>query len=165
MPLPRHPDSYEPFQASSLQEMYAKGPPNVVFQPGIPAFDAFPRARWSRLLQRHGGRSEQHMLDYAHMGGYVPLRQEIAKYLNGSRGVACDPEQVIVVGSTRAAAMSIASVLWPPGSEVAVEDPGHRVTQRVLLSKGLNLRYVPVDAKGIHIDRLSGGDLPASAPT
>lgn len=71
-----------------VQELYEGEPPWVAFQPGIPAYDAFPRLRWARLLQRHALRSDQFILDYAHIGGYAPLRHELAKYLNASRGVA-----------------------------------------------------------------------------
>jgi GntR family transcriptional regulator/MocR family aminotransferase len=154
-PLPKRADAHEPFQAPHLQEFYDVEPQNVEFQPGIPSFDAFPRGRWSRLLQRHGARKDQHLLDYAHIGGYAPLRQEIANYLNGSRGVTCSPEQVIVVASTRAAVGAVCSVLWRHGSEVMVEDPGYRVIQRVLIAAGMRLRHVPVDAKGIRTDQLS----------
>jgi DNA-binding transcriptional regulator YhcF (GntR family) len=45
---------------------------NIAFQPGIPAFDAFPRALWSRLLAGQALSADQHLLDYAHVGGYPP---------------------------------------------------------------------------------------------
>ena len=36
-----------------VQTLFAlREPSQVAFQPGIPAFDAFPRALWSRLLAR-----------------------------------------------------------------------------------------------------------------
>ena len=57
----------------------------LAFQPGIPAFDVFPRLVWSGLPKRHDQRIDQSALDYAHYGGgYAPLRQAIAAYLVGS---------------------------------------------------------------------------------
>lgn len=134
-----------------IQEMYEGEPPGVTFQPGIPGFDAFPRLLWSRLLRRHALRNDQFILDYAHIGGYAPLRLELAKYLNGSRGVACSPEQVIVVTSTRAAIVAVARTLWKPGATVAVEDPGYTVAMRVLSAAGIRLRLVPVDERGVRV--------------
>lgn len=137
-----------------VQALYDGEPPWVAFQPGIPAYDAFPRLRWARLLQRHALRNDQFILDYAHIGGYAPLRHELAKYLNGSRGVSCEPEQVIILTSTRAAIEVAARTLWPPGASVAVEDPGYVMAKRVLTSAGFGLRLVPVDEEGARVDDL-----------
>lgn len=151
-----------PLAPVHLQEMFDE-PAGLAFQPGIPAFDAFPRARWSRLLQRHAARDDPNLLDYAHIGGYAPLRQEIARYLGGSRGVACHPKQVIVVSSTRAAVAAIASVLLPEPSTVAVEDPGYLVIQRLFAAMGHRLRHVRVDGHGMRVEDLAGGDACACA--
>jgi GntR family transcriptional regulator/MocR family aminotransferase len=158
-PLTQLKHSYKPFASRHLQDLFHE-PPCVEFQPGIPAFDAFPRLRWSRLLQRHAARNDPSLLDYAHVGGYAPLRQELAKYLNGSRGVACHPQQIIVVTSTRAAVSAVCSVLWRPETTLAVEDPGYQVVQRVLIAAGHPLRHVPVDSHGMQVDDL----LTASEP-
>lgn len=135
-----------------VQELYEGEPPWVAFQPGIPAYDAFPRLRWARLLQRHGMRNDQFILDYAHIGGYAPLRHELAKYLNGSRGVSCEPGQIIIVTSTRAAIETAARLLWPPGTTIAVEDPGYVVAKRVLTAAGFGLRLVAVDDGGVRVE-------------
>lgn len=129
----------------------------VAFQPGIPGYDAFPRPLWGRLLKRQAGRSDQFLHDYSHMGGYAPLRLELAKYLNGSRGVDCEPNQIIVTTSTRAATETIARTLWPSGAHVAVEDPGYLSTKRVLTSLGCQIRPVPVDNHGIMVDQIISG--------
>ncbi|TRW94856.1 PLP-dependent aminotransferase family protein [Paracoccus sp. M683] len=145
--------AHDQFRPQDLDEFIGE-PAALAFQPGVPALDAFPRLRWSRLLRRHALRSDQSILDYAHPGGYGPLRQELAKYLNMSRGVVCRAEQVIVVTSTRAAIRAIASVMWRPGSRIMVEDPGYVVAKRVLASIGHDLLLVPVDDKGACIDDL-----------
>jgi GntR family transcriptional regulator / MocR family aminotransferase len=135
-----------------LQELYDREPSGVAFQPGIPAYDAFPRLRWARLLQRHALRNDQFILDYAHIGGYAPLRHELAKYFNGSRGVTCTPEQILIVTSTRAAIEVAARILWPAGSIVAVENPGYVVAKRVLNAAGFGLRLVAVDGQGLRVE-------------
>lgn len=148
--------AHEEFRPQDLDE-YIGEPAALAFQPGIPALDAFPRLQWSRLLRRHALRSDQSILDYAHPGGYAPLRQEIAKYLNMSRGVVCSAEQVIVVTSTRAAIRAIASVMWRRGSSIMVEDPGYVVAKRALAAMGHDLLLLPVDKDGACVDHLAEG--------
>ncbi len=140
-----------------LQKLYrVKEPAAVAFQPGIPAFDAFPRSLWSRLLARQAARDDPFLLDYAHVGGLTALRREIAGYLGASRGVRCNPEQVIVVTSVRSAIAAVSAVLWPRGSTIAVEDPGYVVARRVLKAAGHQLLPVRVDDRGLDADRLMG---------
>lgn len=143
--------AHEEFHSQDLDE-YVGEPPALAFQPGIPALDTFPRLQWSRLLRQHALRSDQSILDYAHPGGYAPLRQELAKYLGMSRGVACRAEQIIVVTATRAAIRAIAAVLWRPGSRILVENPGYLVAKRVLADAGYDLLLVPVDEDGARLD-------------
>ncbi|MDP5308624.1 MocR-like pyridoxine biosynthesis transcription factor PdxR [Paracoccus spongiarum] len=145
--------AHEEFRPQDLDE-YIGEPAALAFQPGIPALDAFPRLKWSRLLRQHALRGDQSILDYAHPGGYAPLRQELAKYLTMSRGVVCRAEQVIVVTSTRAAIRAIASIMWPRASRIMVEDPGYVVAKRALASLGHDLLLVPVDDSGARIDDL-----------
>lgn len=138
-----------------LQKLYELNEPSTLaFQPGIPAFDAFPRAMWSRLLARKALSSDHYLLDYSHVGGYAPLRHEIATYLRSSRGVKCDPQQVIVVTSVRSAISTISSVLWPKASTVAVGKPGYMVASRVLKAVGHEILGVPVDDRGIDVEGL-----------
>ncbi|WP_198590383.1 MocR-like pyridoxine biosynthesis transcription factor PdxR [Paracoccus zhejiangensis] len=145
--------AHDEFRPQDLDE-YIGEPAALAFQPGIPALDAFPRLKWSRLLRQHALRGDQSILDYAHPGGYAPLRHELAKYLSMSRGVVCRAEQVIVVTSTRAAIRAIASILWPRRSRIMVEDPGYVVAKRVLASLGHDLLLVSVDDRGARIDDL-----------
>lgn len=129
-------------------------PESTAFEPGIPAFDTFPRAVWAKLLRRHALRGDKAVQDYAHPGGYGPLRAAIARYLSASRGVICRPEQVIVVTSARAATTLIASMLNAPGAIAAVEDPGYRTARLCLEQAGLATTPIPVDAHGFQVDHL-----------
>lgn len=150
-----------PFMARHVND-FSKEPTGLAFQPAVPAFDAFPRELWSRLLKNAAARSGAPILDYSHVGGYAPLRSELASYLGASRGVACAPEQVIVVTSTRAAVALAAAVLWRGRGRVAVEDPGYKVVQNVLRAAGHPLLHVPVDGKGMQIEQLLSASEPCS---
>jgi len=139
----------------TIPEVEDVGPAvGLAFQPGIPAFDQFPRLVWSRLLKRHGQRSDQSVLDYAHLGGYAPLRQAIAAYLVASRGVPCTPDQVVVASSTRAATALVCGVLLERGHTVVVEDPGWTTGRRCMQHCGMRIAPVPVDDQGLRVQEI-----------
>lgn len=140
---------------ATIQSVDDHAPPGVAFQPGLPGFDTFPRLIWSRLLQRHGQRAEPSMLDYAHVAGYAPLRQAIARYLVISRGIACAPDQVVVTSSARAATALVCSVLLRANDRVVTEDPGYVTGRECLKLAGMRLAAVPVDDQGLRVQEIA----------
>jgi GntR family transcriptional regulator/MocR family aminotransferase len=138
-----------------LNELYGDINTALAFQPGIPAFDAFPHRVWSRKLAEHALRRSIYMLDYGQVGGLGILRKEICGYLRRSRGVRCSPEQIIVVTSVRSAIAAASTVLTPLGSRIAVEDPGYVVARRVLSRLGHVILPIPVDERGVRTDSLA----------
>jgi GntR family transcriptional regulator / MocR family aminotransferase len=125
----------------------------VAFYPGIPAYELFPAKTWRTLLTRHwSDQPDRELLDYGDPGGYAPLREAIADYLQASRRVSCEADQVIVVGGSQQGLDLAARVLLDPGDSVWVEDPGYPGACSVLAVAGARLVPVPVDDDGIDID-------------
>jgi len=121
------------------------------FQLGIPALDAFPRKLWARLANRVIRATGPIDLHYGDPAGLPALRAAIAGYLLVSRGVACAPQQVIVMGGHRASLALVARLLLKPGEEVWDEDPGYPAAREVLAACGARLVRVPVDGEGMRI--------------
>lgn len=142
-----------PFDLDTPLRMYRRGG-TPAFIPGTPALDQFPRRIWSRMLRRSGLSSDRDMLDYGHRGGFAPLRQMIARYLLLSRGVGCDPSQVIVVSSVTTAIHLTLSVLGTPGNVVALEDPGYYWARKAVERLPLKVQYIAVDEQGVRVDQL-----------
>src|SRR5581483_7636107 len=71
------------------------------FVTALPAFDAFPMAQWARLAAKHwrGGRAD--VMGYGAPLGHAPLREAIAAHLRGNRGIACEKEQIFIVGGAQ----------------------------------------------------------------
>jgi len=84
-----------------------------------------------------------------HVGGYAPLRQALAAHLRTARGVVCEPRQILVVSSTRAALSSLCRLLTSPGDRGLVEDPGYFIVGRALADFGLEPVSVAVDEEGM----------------
>lgn len=122
------------------------------FRPGVPPVDQFPLALWSRLAaRRYRGVSSAHLYHGA-AAGYRPLREAIAAYLAGSRGVRCDPESVFVLSSAQEAMEFACRVLLDPGDAAWLEDPCWAGAHGALIGAGARIVSVPVDEAGLNVD-------------
>ncbi|WP_418131601.1 PLP-dependent aminotransferase family protein [Variovorax sp. 375MFSha3.1] len=124
-----------------------------LMQLGIPALDAFPRKLWSRLAARRARAMNAADMFYGDPGGYPPLREAIAAYLQVSRGVSCHASQVLVTGGYRASLALVARTLLKKDERVWIEDPGFPPTQEVLRAAGHRTVPVPVDEDGLVVAR------------
>ena len=71
------------------------------FVTGLPAFDAFPLAVWSRLSAKHWREPRGAIMGYSDPNGHPALRRAIADHLRANRGVACEPEQIFIVNGAQ----------------------------------------------------------------
>ncbi len=127
----------------------------IDFRPGIPDWDAFPRALWHRLIGRALRANERELSRYGQPGGYPPLRRAIARHLAISRGVVADAEQVVIVSGSQQALDLIARLHVHPGESVAFEDPGYPEARQVLARQVSRPLFVPVDEEGLDVQALA----------
>lgn len=125
----------------------------VAFTPSIPALDLFPRQVWARLLARAVGRSGHDSWAYGASGGLPELQRAIAAHVGASRGVSCEPEQIIVTSSAQQALDLVARALLNPGDAVWVEDPCYQPALLLLRAAGARVSAVPVDSDGFDLAR------------
>jgi DNA-binding transcriptional MocR family regulator len=86
--------------------------------------------------------------------GWPPLREEIALSLV-ARGIACEPEDVLVVSGAQQALDLLARVLVDPGDVVAMEQPGYFGAAAAFRTAGAQLVGVGVDVEGLRTDALA----------
>ena len=121
------------------------------FQPGVPAFDAFPRKAWARLSGQTLRQLEIAMMNYPDPEGYAPLRQAIATYLGISRGITCTPEQVFITTGYQGALALICRTVLQAGDRGWYEDPGYLFGRQYLQRAGMELVPVAVDEEGLDV--------------
>jgi GntR family transcriptional regulator/MocR family aminotransferase len=124
------------------------------FRYGRPAIDEFPREIWRRLLAARARRATRDTLGYGSPAGHAPLRQALAEYLNRSRGLACDGEQIVIVNGSQQGIDLVARVLLDPGDTAVVEDPGYPGATIPFEAAGARLVRIAVDAQGLDVSRL-----------
>ena len=143
------------------------------FRPGIGAAEAFPWARWRRVvgwLDPADPQAERRVLAReraARAGrwdallGPLETREAIAAWLRRSRAVRCEPEQVLIAGSVQQVLALLARLLVEPGQALLVEDPSYIGFHAAFLAEGARLQGIPVDASGLQVEALPD---PAAIP-
>ncbi|MCW2983029.1 MAG: PLP-dependent aminotransferase family protein, partial [Conexibacter sp.] len=94
--------------------------------------------------------------------GAPALRVTLAAYLGRARGVAAEPDNVVVcTGITQAIGLLARALRRAGVTRVAVEDPGFPLHRMVLAREGLRVVALPVDAGGLVVEALDHADVGA----
>jgi GntR family transcriptional regulator / MocR family aminotransferase len=121
------------------------------FASALPDVASFPFDLWARLLARTWRRPSAQLPVGGDAGGHPDLRAAIAHYVGEVRGIACDPDHVLVVSGIRQALDLTCRLLLDPGDAAWMENPGHPGLRAVLTANGLQVASVPVDGEGIDV--------------
>jgi GntR family transcriptional regulator/MocR family aminotransferase len=121
------------------------------FATGVPDVSLFPFELWARLLARAWRRPSAQLPIGGDPGGHPALRGAIASYLGEARGIACDPDHVLVVSGIRQALDLACRLLLDPGDQVWMENPGYPGIRAVLAANACEVVGVPVDAEGLDV--------------
>ena len=149
-----------PAPSAALQRVQAQqlrvppsGAPRA-FRVGVPAFDLFPFETWARLQARFWCKPFPSRLGYGDPAGDAQLRELVAAYLRNSRGLHCDPEQIVITCGAQQAISLCAQLLVDPGDRVAIENPGYRAAGHAFAAAGAQLCGVAVDRDGLDVAAL-----------
>jgi GntR family transcriptional regulator/MocR family aminotransferase len=126
---------------------------NRGFAPGVPDLDAFPFAKWQRLLQRHATR--QNIAGNQDVQGSLALREALSGYLASSRSVRCHADRIIITaGAQQAISIGLMATL-AMGDQILVEEPGYRQVHKIIDLLKLELDGVSVREKvGLDIEKV-----------
>lgn len=116
-----------------------------------PSVEEFPVEVWARLSARKMRQVTREMLVGTHELGWRPLQQAIAGHLGATRGVVCEPEQVMIVSGTQQALDLVIRLLLSPGDAVWMEDPGYPGSATLLRAAKTKVVPVPVDDQGLQV--------------
>ncbi len=117
---------------------------------GVPDLAAFPRREWLAAGRRALAAAPDHVLGYPDPRGLARLREALAGYMARARGVAADPERIVVCGGFMHGLAVLSQALRGRGaSAVAVESYGLPEHRAVIARAGLRVTPLPVDADGL----------------
>jgi GntR family transcriptional regulator/MocR family aminotransferase len=121
------------------------------FRTGLVDWESFPHAAWAKLLGKAWRNPAPALLTHEDAFGWPPLRAAIARHLFEWRGLACEPENVIVTGGIVNALDLIGRALLSKGDRVWVEEPGYPIARNVLAGLGAKPVPVAIDEEGLSI--------------
>lgn len=125
------------------------------FHPGLPDLAGFPRDRWLRSLRAAWRQAPLDAVGYPDPRGVPALRQALAEYLGRVRGVAAEPEQMLICTGFAQAFSLLCRWLAGRGVErVALEDPGWHPHRLIVEQAELEVVPIPVDVEGLRVDLL-----------
>ena len=128
-PPPRHRPAPTRSAATGLQRL----------DTGTPWIDPRHRAAWRRAWREVSAATPP--ATYDDPAGLADLRVELAGHLARTRGLTCDPEEILVTSGTIGGLTQVLAALRP--GPVAHEDPGYRAAAEAIRASGREIRDVP----------------------
>ena len=140
---------------------YPPGPPSNFtydFHPARLHPESFPTELWRKCFVESLRRNSQQLVQYGDFQGDWGLRCSIQSYLGRSRGVLCNPEQIIICAGLQQSLDIVANILKESHSVVAVEDPGYHLPRSVFQNHSYTIFPVPVEQGGIDLNHLKASN-------
>lgn len=130
-----------------------ENPPVCDFTMGGIDEESFPIDTWRRISRGVLSEQEQYLSGGNPLGEYG-LRSEIARYLEGARGVKCTPEQIIIGAGNDYLLMLLLRIMNRK-NVVAMEYPSYSQAHHVLCGSDCRIEQVPMDEYGISVTKLA----------
>ncbi len=127
--------------------------PRCDFNPDAIDTTHFPYSVWKSIGKNQLDNPDNFLS--GHPFGTPELRQAIAGYLHGSRGVDCTPGRVIV-GAGLDYLLQMLCVLFERKAVIAMEDPGYRSARSILSANGYSVLDIPLRGNAFDVSALSG---------
>ncbi|WP_397537967.1 PLP-dependent aminotransferase family protein [Rummeliibacillus pycnus] len=107
----------------------------------------FPYSSWRKLYTKHF--QPQNLMNNTWQGEPI-LRQEIAYYVQRSRGVQCNPSQVFIYGGTQHQLQALCN-FFGPSIQAGIEEPGFKRARTIFNQHCLHTHHIPVDEFGVTV--------------
>jgi GntR family transcriptional regulator / MocR family aminotransferase len=144
-----------PITAAPNAELPAVVPRGAILMSGTrPDLRLLPTELIGRAYRRSLRLFGPALLSYSDPAGFPRLRRELAAMLSATRGLAVDPDAILVTRGSQMALALIARALIRPGDAIAVEHPGYRPAWEAFKLAGGHIVPVPVDEHGFNIRAL-----------
>lgn len=131
--------------------------PDIDFSPHEPYVDEVFQKQWRQAFLQASAEASLHTWAYGDPCGYLPLREQIQRYLSLERGIHVDMGQILLTSGAQHSIDLIAQALLEEGAAVTVEDPGFPAAWMALLHRRMKVVPVPVDGHGLCVDRIPTG--------
>lgn len=123
------------------------------FSPHAVSLKDFPYATWKKITKNILVDANSEMFALGDARGDQALRETISRYLHSSRGVNCQPEQIIIGAGTDYLFMLLEKILGRH-VPIAMENPTYKRASRVFQSFAYEIVPIPMDGSGMSVRKL-----------
>lgn len=117
--------------------------------------ESFDFVKWKKCMAAVLNERPEKLLSEADRQGEPELRREIAAYLYRSRGVICEPDQIVISAGTQQLVNHAARLLKLMGiGHICTEEPGYRPVRESFRDWGFSISCIPVGKDGIELEKL-----------
>ncbi|MBB6448724.1 GntR family transcriptional regulator/MocR family aminotransferase [Geomicrobium halophilum] len=113
----------------------------------------FPFQRWQYCEQKAIQKEGDILSDINHPQGIYKLREILASKIRHTRGVICEPEQIVIGASTQWL-LQLFLLVNAEDQPFAMEEPGYHRLSALLKTMDHPVDHVPVDHLGMQVDKL-----------
>lgn len=114
----------------------------------------FPYNTWRKLSMQSIYEDQNFWFSNGDPQGEFNLREQIAKHLYATRGVICQPNQIIIGAGTQVL-IGLISLLLGRDKSYGLENPGYHRIRVVLQDMGIETLPIPVDENGMDVSLLN----------
>ncbi len=127
------------------------------FSPNAIDMRYFPYATWKKITKNILVDANSKMFSLGEPQGDLGLRTTICRYLHGSRGVNCEPEQIIIGAGNDYLLLLLEKILGRH-VHIAMENPTYIRAYKIFRSCAYPVSFIPMDENGIRVDCLRQTD-------
>lgn len=125
---------------------------DIDFSPHVPYLDEHFKKNWRHSFLQTSAETDLDSWAYGDAYGFLPLREQIKRYLSLERGIHVDTDQIMLTSGAQHSIDLIAQALLQEGDTVSVEDPGFPASWIAMKYRRMQVVPVPVDEYGLCVD-------------
>lgn len=119
----------------------------------------FPFLQWIKYQQKAIREHGTELADISHPQGPYVVRKKVASMIALTRGVKCEPEQIVFGSSTQTLVTQLSIIAMNlSATKVAVENPGYPRIFKLLKNLNMNIIPLDIDNQGVVIDEVKEAD-------
>ena len=127
----------------------------IDFSPHEPYLDDHFHKNWRQSYIHATSSVDLSNWAYGNPYGYLPLREQIQRYLSLERGIHVQTNQILLTSGAQHSLDLIAQSLLNEGDTVSIEDPGFPAAWMTMKYRRMNVVPVPVDEYGLVVDQIA----------
>jgi GntR family transcriptional regulator / MocR family aminotransferase len=126
----------------------------LAFNDGLPDVRLAPREELSGLYTHYIKFGESAIFQYTNQYGQMRFREVFSAFLNETRGMNIQPENIITTRGSQMAFYLIGTALFQKNDEIIVGDLNYPAFNMTFETLGLKLNRIPIDEDGIVVDAI-----------